>query len=86
MVATDRITAALRSIHCIRQVSPVHLRLYVVNWAHASLSLKRQLDRFVRFCRAYQCTQQSRTDTHGYRSRRSVCSIRPHLCSTYSAV
>ena len=45
---------------------------YMVPWAHPSPHPKRHLDRFSCFCRAHD---------HD-RPRYSICSNRPHLCST----
>ena len=46
----------------------------MVPWAHLSWQPKWHLDRFVHFCTAHHCVQQ--TDKPHY-----VCSRRPHLCT-----
>ena len=47
--------------------------------AHPSPHAKRHLDRFIRFCRAHGCNQQTGTQTHAQTDSRGlyICSKRP---------
>jgi len=43
---------------------------------------KRHLDRFIRFCTAHPCAQQTDIQIHRPgQVRCDICSNRPHLCS-----
>jgi len=45
-----------------------------------SLTPKRHLDRFTRFCTAHPCAQHTDTHRHTDHATCDICRNKPHLC------